>query len=602
MRQILIMILFFSCYTLFAEDVSFTVSAPGSVQVGQQFRLVYSLNAKPKNYYEPDLRNFRILSGPTQSSSSSIQIVNGKMTQSHSYTYTYILQAIEEGEFTIQPAKVVIDKKEYLTEAVKIKVIKGQAQQQPGQSQGGQPRSQQQAQTSDANNVYAIIHVNKTNVFQGEAIYATVKFYSKYEVVDYGDPKMPNFEGFLIEDIGEVKPSFKTEVINGQYYVTVLFKNALLIPQITGEIIIEPFEWEVVYQKRVSNRPRSIWDDFFGSYKNYKIAVKSKPVKINVKSLPANKPIDFSGAVGTFSLKTSIDKNQIKANDAINLKAIISGSGNIKLINAPKINFPADFEIYDPKINLNTQATASGVSGTKTFEYLIIPRHAGEYTIPQFSFSYFDIISKQYKTLKSNEFKISVEKASEEDQSAVVVSGLSKEDIKFFGQDIRFIKAGEVKFKPIGAFIFGTVNFYLTYLISFILFILIVIIWKNQIKQNANIQKLKNRKANKLARKRLKIAHKYLKENNKDLFYEEVIKAIWGYLCDKLTIPLSKLSKENTIETLTNKSIPEDDMKSIKELIDNCEFARYAPSSEDTAMDTIYSNAVKLISKLENKL
>ena len=593
---ILIFIPFINCYT--ADKISFKASAPKTVTVGQQFQLIFSLNAKPKKFYPPNLSKFNVLAGPSQSSSSSVQIVNGQMTQSYSYTYTYVLQASAEGNYTIPPAKVAIGKNTYQSNDIILNVTKAAQNQNSKSTQQTQSHS---ASVADNSEIFAVVSVNKKNVYQGEALIASVKFFSKYDISDYGEPKMPKFEGFIVEDIDIGNPSFKQEVIDGQVFKTVLFKKAVLLPQIAGEVIIDPFEWEIIYNVRVNRRSRSLFDDFFGSYQSVKKIAKSKPVKINVKPLPSGKPVDFTGAVGSFKMNTSINSTQITENDAITLKVIISGNGNLKYINPPKINFPHDFEVYDPKISTNTKASINGITGSKTFEYLIIPRHAGDYRIPQFSLSYFDINSKQYKSISSREFNINVKKGDKQ-QDAVIVSGLSKEDVKFFGKDIRYIKTDNIKLKPIGLFIIGLFKFYLFYIISTALFIAIVIIWKNKIKQNANIQRVKNKKANKLARKRLKLAQQYLSRNNNDLFYEEIVKAIWGYLSDKLTIPLSKLSKESATDTLKNKKISDEDINSLTDLIDNCEFARYAPPAEGYQMDESYKKAIKIISKLENNL
>ncbi len=581
-----------------ANDVVFKASAPKTVKVGQQFQLVFSLNAKPKNLYPPDLSNFNVLAGPSQSSSSSVSIVNGQMSQTFSYTYTYVLQSSTEGTFTIPPAKVTIGRETYQSNELSIEVIKEASQPQTSQSNKNQSSATNVASNDE---IYAVVSVNKSNVYQGEAIIASVKFYSKYDISDYSEPKMPKFEGFIAEDINIGNPTFKQEVINGQPYKTVLFKRTVLLPQVTGEITIDPFEWEIVYNVRVKRKSYSIFDDFFGSYQSVKKVVRSTPIKINVKPLPTGKPANYSGAVGKFSFNTSINNNHIKENDAITLKVTITGNGNLKFINPPKINLPRDFEIYDPKVSIDTKPSTNGITGTKTFEYLMIPRHAGEYNIPQFTFTYFDVSSKQYKILSSNEYKIIVDKGDEQ-QDAVIVSGLSKEDVKFFGKDIRYIKTDNIKLNPIGMFIFGTTNFYLFYIIGFLLFIAVVIIWKNKIKQNANLQRVKNKRANKLAKKRLKTAQQNLKSNNKDEFYEEIVKAIWGYLSDKLSIPLSRLSKDSALEALGKQNLDEEILKNLTDLIDNCEFARFAPPVEGYQMEESYKKAMIIISKLENNL
>ncbi|MBN2520163.1 MAG: BatD family protein [Bacteroidales bacterium] len=598
MKKIVFLILLISCLYCFADDIKFTASAPGSVKTGQQFQLTYSLNAKPKKFFPPNIVDFDVLAGPSQSSSSSVQIVNGQMTQSYSFTYTYILQANKEGKFTIPPASIAIDKETYQSNEVIIEVANMPSQPKAQSSQQGQSQGAA-VNVADNSEIFAEVSLNKKNVYQGEAIIASVKFYSKYDIANYADPVIPKFDGFIVEDIDIGNVSFKTEVINGQTFRTVLFKKAVLIPQITGEITIEPFEWEVIYNVRVNRKSYSVFDDFFGSYQSVKKVVKSQPVKIYVKPLPDGKPGDFSGAVGTFNFNASLNNNKVKENDAITLKVTINGNGNLKFIDPPKIQFPHDFEVYDPKVNVNAKASTNGLTGSKTFEYLMIPRHAGEYSIPTFSFNYFDINSRQYKAINSPKFNISVERGTG-NQEQVIVSGLSKEDVKFFGKDIRYIKTNKIKPYPINVFLFGSKQFFLLYAVSLIVFIIIVFAWKNRIKQNANIQRVKNKKANKLARKRLKTALQYLKENNKDKFYEEIVKAIWGYLSDKLTIPLSALSKDTAIESLSKHNLQDEIKNKLINLIDNCEFARFAPPVEGYQMDESYKKAITIISKLEN--
>ena len=602
MRRIIFILLSILLTNLnnFSQEAEFTASAPKVISVGEQFRLTFSLNKKTSGFRAPDLRNFNILGGPSTSSSSNIQIINGKMIQSFSYTYTYILQATKKGKFTIDPAQVIVNRKQYKSNSLTIEVIEGTS---PDASKQSVPSSRENQAVPDISNKDLFVRVltNKRNVYQDEHIVATIKIYSKLNIAGFENVKFPPFNGFWTQEIETPNQiSLQRENVNGVIYNSGIIKKTLLFPQRSGEIVIDPFELECVVRQRMT-RSRSIFDDFFGTFNNVKKYVKSEPVKIIVKPLPSAKPSSFNGAVGSYSMKASVDKQIAKTNDAITLKVNISGNGNIKLIDPLKIDFPPDFETYDPKISHNVKNSENGSVGNKTFEYLMIPRHSGNYRIPPIEFSYFDTKLKKYKTLTSGEFKISVEKGKEI-ETGNVVSGFSKEDVKFIGSDIQFIKINDFKLKRKNEILFGSLRFYLSYLIVFFIFLIIFIIRRKQIKQNENIQLVKNRKANKFAKKRLKLALQYLKENNRDQFYEEVLKAMWGYLSDKLNIPVSDLSKDTAFKSLENFEIEKALTEKFLGLIDICEYARFAPSERPSQMDSIYSEAIRIISKLRQKL
>jgi len=602
MRRIIFILLSILLTNLnnFSQEAEFTASAPKVISVGEQFRLTFSLNKKASGFRAPDLRNFNILGGPSTSSSSNIQIINGKMIQSFSYTYTYILQATKKGKFTIDPAQVIVNRKQYKSNSLTIEVIEGTS---PDASKQSVPSSRENQAVPDISNKDLFVRVltNKRNVYQDEHIVATIKIYSKLNIAGFENVKFPPFNGFWTQEIETPNQiSLQRENVNGVIYNSGIIKKTLLFPQRSGEIVIDPFELECVVRQRMTNS-RSIFDDFFGTFNNVKKYVKSEPVKIIVKPLPSAKPSSFNGAVGSYSMKASVDKQIAKTNDAITLKVNISGNGNIKLIDPLKIDFPPDFETYDPKISHNVKNSENGSVGNKTFEYLMIPRHSGNYRIPPIEFSYFDTKLKKYKTLTSGEFKISVEKGKEI-ETGNVVSGFSKEDVKFIGSDIQFIKINDFKLKRKNEILFGSLRFYLSYLIVFFIFLIIFIIRRKQIKQNENIQLVKNRKANKFAKKRLKLALQYLKENNRDQFYEEVLKAMWGYLSDKLNIPVSDLSKDTAFKSLENFEIEKALTEKFLGLIDICEYARFAPSERPSQMDSIYSEAIRIISKLRQKL
>jgi hypothetical protein len=332
-----------------------------------------------------------------------------------------------------------------------------------------------------------------------------------------------------------------------------------------------------------------------------KQTIKSPSISISVKEPPENAPDEFTGSIGQLSMDVTLDKDQMVENEALNLRIKFSGNGNIKLIQSPKIDFPPDFDVYDPKVSTNLTNSTAGTSGSKTFDILAIPRHAGNYRVPPINFTYFDPSDEKYKTLKSKEFSILVSKDANSDEGAVI-SGFSKEDLRFIGSDIRFIKNEKIKLQKRDQSFFGSLQFYLTYLIALFIFGLIVLLKRKQIKRNADHALVKNRKANKVARKRLKQAHAFLKAGENSKFYEELLKSFWGYLSDKLGLPVSDLSRESSIQALDKFETPVEIIEDFFEIIDHCEFARFAPSEELTDAESVYEKASKIISKFEQNL
>lgn len=595
--NILVIILLCNAYAR-SQEVSFTAEGPRVVEVGEQFMVSFSLNARPSSFNPPDMKDFNVLSGPNQSSSTSIQIINGKSSQSNTITYTYYLQASNPGTFTIQPATAVVNKKEYTSNSLSIEVIgeKSQSQQVPQEE-----ATAAQKEVPDEE-LYVRVITDKSSVYQGEHIIATIKLYTRLNISGFGTSEMPDFADFWTKDIETpTQINLQRENVGGVIYNTGIIRKVILFPQKTGDITIEPFKLETYVRQQI-NTPRSIFDDFFGpSYTNVSKMLESKPVVINVKALPAGKPANFSGAVGSLNVESEIDKTNSTTNDAITIKIRIKGNGNLNLMEAPKIDFPPDFDTFDPKITSNINNSASGQAGSKTFEYLIIPRHAGNYRIPPVVFSYFDLNKKQYQTLTTSEFKISVAKGDEE-ESAPVVSGLSKEDLKILGSDILFIKPGPFKIFPTGKVLFGSIPFFAIYGGSLLLFLLIILFRRAHIKKFQNEELVRNRKANKMARQRLKQAAIHLKQNETESFYESVLKALWGYLSDKLNIPVSELSRETVEKNLSLHVADSNLTADLIGLIDVCEMARFAPSANVQEMDKLYTESVKLISKLEQNI
>ena len=598
---IILFLVFFSAIELPGQEVQFTAEAPRVVRTGEQFRLTYTVNARPSSFNAPEITDFYVLSGPNQSTSTSFQVINGRTSQSITISYAYYLQATSPGKFTIDPATVVVEKKEYTSNLVEVEVV---GDQQAAPVQQGQPSQSQQQQTQEVpkEELYVQVLTNKRSVYQGEHIIATIKLFTRIGISGFGSSEMPDWAGFWTQDIETPSQiNLQRENVNGVIYNTGIIRKVILFPQKSGEIVIKPFKLETYVRQRVSNQ-RSIFDDFFGpSYTNVSVNLESKPVTINVKPLPEGRTSAFSGAVGNISMSSSIDKTDVVTNDAITLRINVKGNGNIKLVDPPKIDFPPDFETFDPKISSNVKNTVSGQSGTKTFEYLIIPRHAGNFRIPPVTFSYFDVASKQYKTLRSTEYNITVQKGDSE-EAVGVVSGLSKEELQVLGSDILFIKSPGFKLVPAGRVFFGTAGFWLFYAVAAVAFLFVVIFWRRYIKRRQNIELVKNKKANRVARQRLKQAGKYLKQNDPENFHESLLKALWGYISDKLSIPVSDLSKDTARQSLSGFINDEDLIANIMNIIDECEMARYSPSSDDSRLEKLFSETARVISKTEQSL
>ena len=581
---------------MLADKVSFTASAPDAVVVGDQFRLSYTVTTqKVKDFRAPSIKGFDVLMGPSRSQQSNTQIVNGNVTSTSSITFTYILMANNAGEYTIPGASIVADGDQMVSNSVRIKVLP----QDQGDSNSSSSSSTHSSSGTGVSNqdLFITASASKTNVYEQEAFVLTYKIYTRESNLQLNNAKLPDFKGFHSQEIEmTTNARWTPEHYQGRNYYTTVYRQFVLFPQQSGKLYIDPAQFQMTVGKPVqSDDP---FDAFFNGGSNVieiKKSISTPKIAINVNPLPAGKPADFSGGVGEFNISSSINNKELKTNDAITIKLVISGTGNLKLISNPEIKFPDDFEVYDPKVDNQVRLTREGLTGNKVIEYLAIPRHAGTYKIPGVSFSYFDIRSKSYKTLKTEEYVINVEKgAGNADQ--VIANFTNKEDLKVLGEDIRYIKQNEVTLQPKGSFFYGSMTYWLFYIIPALAFIIFFIIYRKQAAENANVAKMRTKKANKVATKRMKLAGKLLSENKKDAFYDEVLKALWGYISDKLNIPVSRLSKDNIEEKLRNHGVNEELIKEFLNALNDCEF------DENQAMDKVYSSSIEVISKMENSI
>jgi hypothetical protein len=597
-KIILLFICIVTTITVWADDkITFTANAPEVVVSGDQFRLTFTVNSqKIRDFRAPNIKGFEVLMGPSRSTQSSTNIINGKVTSSSSITFTYILMADKEGDYSIPGASVVADGNPYVSNSVKIKVLP------PDQTQNQGSASRNQASNSQISNkeLFITATASKTNVYEQEAFLLTYKIYTQVNLTGLrGD--MPDLKGFHTQEVELPRQKQWTlEHYNGRNYNTTVYSQYVLFPQQSGKLEIPSITFEgVVTEVIPSSDPFDIFSG--GRSRDIKKNIVTPKLSINVKSLPESKSSNFSGGVGDFTMSSSISTQELKTNDAVTIKVIISGTGNMKLINTPEVAFPQDFEIYDPKVDNKFSLTREGLAGSKVIEYLAIPRHAGEFTIPSIEFTYFDLKTQSYKTLKSEPYNLHVAKG-EGNAEQVIANFTNKEDLKVLGKDIRYIKTGHTKFTPKDEFFYGTMSYYLWYIIPLICFISFLLIYRKQAIDNANVAKMRNKKANKVASKRMKNAGKLLAEKKKEAFYDEVLKALWGYISDKLNIPVSQLSKDNIEEELVKYNVSKELIHTFIETMNECEFARYAPGNQNEAMDKVYASAIDVISKMENSI
>lgn len=587
-------------------QASFVAEAPDAVVTGDQFRLTFTVNTQDgRDFRAPSIRGFEVLMGPSRSQQSSIQVINGKTTSSSAITYTYILMADAPGKYTISSACIEVNGKKIFSNSVTIKVLPSDSstgnKQGGGSQHGGTSGMQSSSSGIRANDLFITATASKTTVHEQEAILLTYKVYTTVNLRQlFG--KMPDLKGFHTQEIElPQQKTFSLEHYKGRNYHTTVWSQYVLFPQQTGKLEVPSITFEGVVAQRTA-----VSDDPFDALFNGggMVEVKKKIVTprlfINVQSLPA-KPANFSGGVGEFSLSSSINSKEVLTNDAVTVKLVIKGVGNMKLISAPELKFPADFEVYDPKVTNNFKVSNQGLSGTQTIEYLAIPRSAGNFTIPSADFVYFDLKSNSYKTLKTEAYELKVNKGKG-NADQVIADFSNREDVKVLGEDIRFIKLGDASFTRKGYYFFGSVAYVLWYVLPLILFLALVIFFRKQASENANVAKIKTKKANKVATKRMKQAGKFLAENKKSEFYDEVLKALWGYTSDKLSIPVSQLSKDNVESELAKYGVPQDVIGKFIDAINECEFARYAPGNENEAMDKVYAMSVEAISQMESNI
>jgi len=608
MKRIFTLLILFASACLCAAQNSLTVDAPRVVSIDETFRVVFTADGKMSDFNWECSDDFTIAWGPQRGSMSSTTIVNGKRTSSHQETCTYLLQAKKEGRFDLPGATATIDKTTCTSNPFTIEVVRSQ------QAAQGQMQSQNQNRPQDDNydsnpatsvssdeDIFVRMTLNKTSVVKGEPLIATLKLYTRVDIAGFEEVHFPTFNGFWSKEIDTPQNiEFNRENVNGTIYSAALLRRYMLIPQKTGQIAIDPAEMVCQIRVRSSSAGRSVFDDFFDSYQTVRKRLSTPELRVNVRNLPAGAPVSFAGGVGNFTMTTKLSKDDIKSHEAVSLIVNISGKGNISMLEAPKFDFPSDFEVYDIKTTDNI--SADGTSGSRTFEFPFIPRSHGDFTIGPIQYSYYDIQKGSYQTLSSGDINISITKGDDVDGGGVVMPGITRQGVKNLAEDIRYIKTGNAGLKENGRFFAGSIVFYILAAILVALFFVISALMQKIEARRSDVVGSRNRKANKMARTRLHQAGEYMKNSLPGAFYEEMHKAILGYVSDKLIIPVADLSRDRISEVLAQKGAGEAVIADLNSIIDACEFARYAPDADHSAMEKHYEEAVRVISQLESTM
>ena len=591
-----------------AEKVTFEASSPLTVAVGEAFRVEFALNAYPDKgtFKAPSFDGFDVIAGPAESSGQSIQIVNGAMTKSINYTITYVLLPQAAGNVTVGAAEVTVDGTVYRSNALPIEIVNegkspgaGGTQSRPREDSSPDVTAQNQIAKDD---ILLRAVVSRTSVYKGEPLRVTFKLYERVPVVGYNDVKFPSFNGFWAQELNTDNARRPREPFNGTVYETLVAKEYLLYPQQAGTLVIEPAELTAVAQVVVPGR-RNV-DPFFGGgpdFVNVPRKVQSPRINIAVKPLPAGAPASFSGAVGSFTMDAVLPQERLAANSAATYTVKISGTGNLTFVQAPKLTLPASFEQYNVKTTESINTSASGISGYRQFEYPFIARAEGAYDIEPIEFTYFDPQRVQYVTLKSKPLTLEITPDARGGGDAVVMQGrgMSKEEVKMLGQDIRFIKLGGAQLRSERVPFIFSAAYWILLLGVLALFTMIYVALRKQIRESQNVALVRGKRANKVAVQRFRAAKRYMEEQNRHAFYEEMLRALWGYMSDKFNIPVANLTKENVREELHKRGVSSEDSQRFTDIITRCDEAQYSPV-ESARMNDVYSEGVNLISRIES--
>ena len=583
-------------------QVSFTVDAPTLTALGQPFRVAYTIDAEPENgsFRVADFEGFDVIAGPSVSTGHSVQFINGKQSSSYNCTYTYVLLPSNSGNFTIPSASIKVDGKTYTTKRIPIEVIaEKQSSDGAANNSNSNGASVKPENSISKDDILLRLKVSSTDLYKGESLRASLVLYTRVSVEQIESLTMPPFDGFWSQELTfDNAPS--REEYNGRIYETYKITELLLSPQESGKIVIPEAVMNARVQVVVQDNRR--YDPIFGGRQVYRVSreLKSAPVTINVSDFPAGAPHSFNGAVGNFSLRSTMPAAEIDANSADQIELTLSGTGNLKFITAPKVSFPESFEVYDTKVVDNFKLTASGTAGSITYTYPFVARAAGTFTIPSVEFSYFDPADKEYKTLSTEPFTIEVKDDGTIASAVATPVGYSNYGgpMRQLDRDIRFIHTGKLPNNTAATFIL-TPLYWLIIVLMLALAVVVFVVLRKRMRDRNNQVARRMRHADKVAVQRLRMAERYMNEGNRHSFYEEMLRALWGYISDKFNIPVASLTKEKIREELYRRNVSEATAEEFCEIISRSEEAQYAPSTTGEMSD-VYSDAVEVISKIES--
>ena len=602
----MVLVLFLASLAALAQEVTLTVDAPGSAAAGERFRIIYSVNSTDGQFTPPKFDPTFSVQGPQQSTSRNVQWVNGDVKTVSTTTLVYYVVAGTPGTYTI-PAATFESRKVTVSSPEKQIVITAGGSSQAAAGQGQQQGQSQSANTGESpsagTDVSMKILLSEREVYFGEPVTGTLKLYTRINLSGIQELRYPDFKGFLKEDI-ETPPlrSLETEVIDGVQYGTGVIQRFVLYPQVSGELRIDPAEMTVLVQERTGTRDPffddPFFDNFFSSVSTVPRKVATLPVTVRVKPLPEPRPADFHGAVGSFTMESSISGTDAKLNDAITMTVTLRGTGNLNLAGEPVINFPQGIEKYDPKVTLRGGGTATG---TKVFEYLLIPRNTGTFEIPPVSYSVFDPRQGKYVTLRAGGFSVSVTGTPGQEEGAAPVY-IPGEDVKYLGQDIRYIRSGDGRLTTLSSPLVSTLHYWLWFALALFVAGAVLLLRRGQMKRNADIAGLRNRRASRYARTRLAKANALLKSGKNDLVNAEIARALWGYLGDRLRIPQSEITRDKCNAALRQRNTGEDLLTELDMILTATEYSQYAPLSEGESPAALARRAAALIGRLDDVL
>ena len=609
MRRFLSLIVILSMsYALFADGVTFTGKAPSRVGVGQRMQVQYTINEKPSSIQLGNIPGFKMVGGPSQSSSSSVSIVNGSMTSSNTYTYTYTLEAVSEGTYTLEGAIAVVGGTKYTSNSISVTVQKEAVQQQqqrqssyydPFEDIFGSGRSQQQQNqpkaTISSDDVLLRTFSSKSSLAKGEGAIITIKLYTAVDLMSIEDFSTPKLNNFYVEEL-ETDQNLKwsRETVNGKTYNVAVLKKYLVFPRVAGKVDID--KADIKCMARVVSGRHPFWGY---TYDNAPVSATSNTLSLNVASLP-QEPVGFSGAVGKFNISLSMPTDTVSVNDAVVCKITISGSGNFNNIESPKISCPKEFEQYDPVVTSKLNASESGLSGSKTWEYTIVPRYGGSFNLGTVSLVYYDLATKTYNTVSTEPIVVNVRKGSGDMASGTIYNAQTGVEV-INPEDVRFIHKGNLNLAAAYSPLMLSGLYWTIIICLIVVFIVLVVVLRKNIKKRQDVELMKRQKASKISRKRLKNARKFMQANNQTDFYKEIITALWGYASDKLSIPTSQLTKDNVMQAFAEHNIDENLSKKFVDLIDKCEFAHFV-SGSGNEMTAIYEETTGIIEQLEENM